>query len=105
MKRGTMIGLGIGIVAACGVGAVLLYRRGKRVEAAQGTTQTTSGTPAPTTIVDTITRGLKALGDDIGVTSHYEIDSAGQPIIGHYESSPTFAQRAVSGLYTTATMK
>lgn len=103
MKRSTMIGLGI--VGACGVGAVLLYRRGKRVQAAQGTTQTTSGTPVDTSIIDTMTQGLKALGDNLGLTSHYEFDSAGQPIIGHYESSPTFAQRAVSGQFVATALK
>lgn len=101
VKKGTIIG--VGVVAACGVAAVLIFRRGKRVQAASGATQTTSGAPAPaSSVVDTFTRGLKALGADLGVSETYNLDSAGQPIVGHYESPSTFAQRAVSGLYAGA---
>lgn len=102
VKKGTMIG--VGVVAACGLAAVLVYHRGKRMQAASGATQTTSGAPAPatpTSIVDTFTRGLKATGNDLGVTD-YNFDSAGQPIVGRYESPSTFAQRAASGLYGTS---
>lgn len=96
MKTTTIIG--IGIVATGGV-LGFLYYRGKRVQAAQGTTQTTSGQPAPSSVVDTIAGGLKALGDSLGMAST-TLDAFGQPIIGHYESPTTFAQRAVSGQYT-----
>jgi hypothetical protein len=97
MTKNTKIGLGI--VAACGVAGWLLYRRGKKLQAVTGTASPTG----PESVTDTIVKGAQSVGNQLAgvgtVTTRDPITS--EPIIGNYESPPTFAQRAVSGLYTT----